>query len=161
MRERANTCHREALCCWLGFRTREGNREGGRTPVLQSSPAALCSPIPWFQPLLLQSICMFYLFSNQSGRIPSTPAPRSSWFFSGVPTSASLSPPLPGAASQGHRYLCLSSSLPLHSCFCLWSECKAAHLLIFGISALLCCPCAPCMCSAFAYARVAHLFMLD
>ena len=44
---------------------------------LQSLPAALCSPIPRFQPLLLQSICIF-LFSNQSERIPSTLAPRCS-----------------------------------------------------------------------------------
>jgi len=80
---------------------------------LQSLPAALCSPIPRFQPLLLQSICIF-LFSNQSERIPSTLAPRCSWFFD-VPTSASLPPPLARVASQGPLLFLPSAQLLLLS----------------------------------------------
>ena len=64
-----------------------------------SNPACLlCSPIPWLQPLL-QSICLFFLFSNQSGRIPSTPSPsKSSWLFFRLPAStrpAAAQVPLP------------------------------------------------------------------
>ena len=80
----------------------EGKGEGGwpaaprilkRREVAAAPIQRACSPIPWLQPLL-QSICLFFLFSNQSGRIPSTPSPsKSSWLFFRLPAST-----LPAAA---------------------------------------------------------------
>jgi hypothetical protein len=99
------------------FRMREGKREGGgpAAPRILSGGALLrfsraCSPIPWLQPLLLQTICIFFLFSNQSGRKPSTPSPsRSSWFFFRLPASTpsrSCISPDTGSSSSPLLSLC-------------------------------------------------------
>jgi len=51
-------------------------------PLLHLAPTPPCLlPNPVGLQPLLQSICIFFLFPNQSGRTPSTPLPTSSWFF--------------------------------------------------------------------------------
>ena len=117
----------------------EGKGEGGwpaaprilkRREVAAAPIQRACSPIPWLQPLL-QSICLFFLFSNQSGRIPSTPSPsKSSWLFFRLPAST------PSRSCTG------SSSSPLLSLcsvdFAYASARLLARLLVLGIGALLC-----------------------
>jgi len=117
----------------------EGKGEGGwpaaprilkRRRVAAAPIQRACSPIPWLQPLL-QSICLFFLFSNQSGRIPSTPSPsKSSWLFFRLPAST------PSRSCTG------SSSSPLLSLcsvdFAYASARLLARLLVLGIGALLC-----------------------
>jgi len=113
---------------------REKERAGGRRHLESSAatrrgcsnPACLLSN-PMLQPLL-QSICIFFLFSNQSGRIPSTPSPsKSSWLFFRLPAST------PSRSCTG------SSSSPLLSlCLVALSARLLAGLLVLGIGALLC-----------------------
>ena len=138
----------------------EGKGEGGwpaaprilkRREVAAAPIQRACSPIPWLQPLL-QSICLFFLFSNQSGRIPSTSSPsKSSWLFFRLPAST------PSRSCTG------SSSSPLLSLcsvdFAYASARLLARLLVLGIGALLCwylrefvvCACPPDACALLCF----------
>jgi len=116
------------------FRTIDGERERQRVAgrrhlkclVAHCSDPAVCSPIPWLRPLL-QSICTFFLFNDQSWWTPSTPPSRSFWFLSDVLTSAFLLAPPPTAASHRHKYIFLFCSLALLSCLCFcWSASASA-----------------------------------
>jgi len=73
---------------------------------LASTPPCLL-PNPRLQPLLVQWICNFFLFPNQSGRTPFTPPPTSSWFFLRLSDGV----PPPATASHRHRFLFLCSAL--------------------------------------------------
>jgi len=104
----------------------------GGDALLQSSRAH--SPIPWIQPLapfsFNRSAILHLLPLLQQIRAGSLPAaPRSFWFSSDVPSSASLAALLPGAACLHHRDTATLVPPPLlflcSVSFCL-GLCKAA-----------------------------------